>query len=209
MSEAAHTAGPDAGAAGSQTLPTPAETTKLGVWLWLASDCALFASLIATYLALHGSTNGGPGPKDLFDLQGTLISTFALLISSVTMGVALEALQRHDIPGLRRWLVVTALLGLVFVVLEINEFHHYTVSGLWYQRSVFASSFYSLVGFHGLHVSFGVAWILSLFIFTFRKPGGLTRADHWRFEMASLYWYFVDMVWVVIFTVIYLIGKVG
>ena len=210
MSEASHAAAaPDAGPSGPHTLPTPAETTKLGIWLWLASDCALFASLIATYLSLHGQTAGGPSAKDLFDLKGTLVSTFALLISSVTMGIALEAMQRDDVAGLRRWLLVTMALGLVFVGLEINEFHHYTVSGLWYQRSDFASSFYTLVGFHGLHVSFGIAWLLSLLIFTFRKPGGLIHADHWRFEMASLYWYFVDVVWVVIFTVIYLIGKVG
>jgi len=210
MSEATHTTpAPDGGPAGAHVLPTPAETTKLGIWLWLASDCALFASLIATYLTLHGQTAGGPSSQQLFDLRLTLVSTFALLMSSVTMGVALEALQKNDIARLRRWLGVTALLGAVFVGLEINEFHHYTVAGLWFQRSDFASSFYALVGFHGLHVSFGIAWIVSLIVFTFRKPGGITRADHWRFEMASLYWYFVDVVWVVIFTVIYLIGKVG
>ncbi len=210
MSEAMHTTpAPDGGPAGPPVLPTPAETTKLGIWLWLASDCALFASLIATYLTLHGQTAGGPTAQQLFDLPLTLVSTFALLLSSVTMGVALEALQKDDIAALRRWLVVTALLGAIFVGLEIREFHHYTVSGLWFQRSDFASSFYVLVGFHGLHVSFGIAWILSLLIFTFRKPGGITRADHWRFEMMSLYWYFVDVVWVVIFTVIYLLGKVG
>lgn len=210
MSETTHaTPAPDAGPAVAQAMPTPVETTRLGIWLWLASDCALFASLIATYLTLHGQTAGGPTSQELFDLRLTLVSTFALLLSSVTMGVALEALQREDIAGLRRWLIATALLGAVFVALEINEFHHYTASGLWMQRSDFASAFYVLVGFHGLHVSFGIAWMLSLLIFTFRKPGGLTRADHWRFEMASLYWYFVDVVWVVIFTVIYLLGKVG
>lgn len=210
MSEASHAAvAPEAGQAGPHHLRTPAETTKLGIWLWLASDCALFASLIATYLSLHGQTAGGPGPKQLFDLRETLGSTFALLISSVTMGLGLECLQKQDIPGLRKWLMVTALLGLVFVGLEMNEFHHYTMAGLWYQRSDFASSFYTLVGFHGLHVSFGVAWIISLLVFTWRKPGGIKVGDHWRFEMASLYWYFVDVVWVVIFTVIYLIGKVG
>ena len=210
MSEGGHVAAaPDALPTGPHIPASPQETTKLGIWLWLASDCALFASLIATYLSLHGQTNGGPTSQQLFNLKYTLGSTFALLLSSVTMGFGLEAMQRNDIAGLRRWLVVTALLGLVFVGMEINEFHGYTVHGLWYQRSDFASAFYTLVGFHGLHVTFGVAWILSLLIFTFRKPGGITAADHWRFEMLSLYWYFVDVVWVVIFTVIYLIGKVG
>ena len=209
MSEEHASPAPDPVRGGTYLLPSPIDTTRLGIWLWLASDCALFASLIATYLALHGQTAGGPDAKQLFDLKLTLVSTFALLISSVTMGVALDALQRQDIAGLRRWLVVTALLGAVFVGMEIHEFHSYTVAGLWFTRSDFASAFYVLVGFHGLHVTFGIAWILSLLIFTFRKPGGITRADHWRFEMMSLYWYFVDVVWVVIFTVIYLLGKVG
>lgn len=183
--------------------------TRLGVWVWLASECAFFASLIGTYITLHNHYQTGLGPAQLFDLRTTAISTFALLISSVTMGIALDAAQRRAISALRAWLTVTALLGLLFVAMEVREFLTYWHKGLTLSSSAFGSAFYTLVGFHGLHVSFGIAWIVSLLIFTFRKRGGLQPADMWRFEMVSLYWYFVDVVWVVLFTVVYLIGKMG
>jgi heme/copper-type cytochrome/quinol oxidase subunit 3 len=185
------------------------EHTRFGVWVWLASECAFFASLIGTYLAMHGHFSPGLGPKQLFDLKTTAVSTFALLISSVTMGLVVEAAQRQAMPALRLWLVVTALLGLVFVGMEAREFLLYWHKGLTLSSSAFGSAFFTLVGFHGLHVSFGIAWILSLLIYSFRKRGGLEAADLWRFEVASLYWYFVDVVWVVLFTVVYLLGKLG
>ncbi len=187
---------------------TPAENNKLGIWLWLASDCALFASLIATYLSLHGQTLAGPGPKQLFDLRITVTATFVLLCSSMTMGMGLEAAQRCDYRGVLRWLIPTAVLGLAFVGMQVFEFTHYVLQGLTLQVSDFGASFFTLVGFHGLHVSFGVAWITSLLIYVFRKKR-VDQADAWRFEAVSLYWYFVDVVWVVIFTVVYLMGKVG
>jgi cytochrome c oxidase subunit 3 len=185
------------------------EHTRLGVWVWLASECAFFASLIGTYLSLHAFHQPGLGPRDLFDLPTTAVSTFALLVSSVTMGLAIEAAQRQAASTLRLWLVVTALLGLVFVGMEAHEFVSYWHRGLTLQSSAFGSAFYTLVGFHGMHVSFGIAWILSVLIFSLRKPGGFSTGDLWRLEVLSLYWYFVDVVWVVLFTVVYLLGKLG
>ncbi len=187
---------------------TPADNTKLGIWVWLASDCALFASLIATYLTLHGQTGTGPTPQHLFDLKMTAIATFVLLLSSMMMGFGLEAAQRGNRAQTARWLAVTALLGAAFVGMQVVEFTSYAHEGLSMSVSDFGASFFTLVGFHGLHVSFGVAWLVSLLVYVLRK--GEVPADQlWRFEAASLYWYFVDVVWVVIFTVVYLMGKVG
>ena len=186
---------------------TAEENNKLGIWVWLASDCALFAALIATYLTLHNSVQHAPTAAQLFDLRLTATATFVLLLSSMSMGIGVEALQRNDVPAMRRWLWLTAALGIVFVGMQVFEFTTYWHHGLTLSASDFGASFYTLVGFHGLHVTFGVAWILSLLILSYRKT--ITAADAWRFEAASLYWYFVDVVWVVIFTVVYLMGKVG
>ena len=208
MTEEPAQAGEFGGPQGLYHEASPAENNKLGIWLWLASDCALFASLIATYLSVHGATLGGPTPKQLFDLRVTVTATFVLLCSSMTMGIGLEAAQRCDYRGTMRWLIPTALLGLVFVGMQVVEFTTYVHAGLTLARSDFGASFFTLVGFHGLHVSFGVAWITSLLIYIFRKRR-VDPGDAWRFEAVSLYWYFVDVVWVVIFTVVYLLGKVG
>jgi len=186
----------------------PAERTRFGIWLWLASDSALFASLFATYLSLRGATAGGPSGAQLFDLRLTAVATFVLLSSSLVLGLALEALQAGRTAALRAWLGCTALLGLGFVGLQAAEFTSYARRGLTFAHSDFASAFYALVGFHGLHVTFGVLWLGSLLAFTLRRPAVAPR-DFWRFEAASLYWYFVDVVWVVIFSVVYLLGKAG
>lgn len=187
---------------------TPAENTKLGIWVWLASDCALFASLIASYLTLHGQTGNGPTAAHLFDLKMTAAATFVLLLSSMMMGFGLEAAQRGDRSRTVTWLAVTAFLGLTFVGMQVMEFTTYVHEGLSLSVSDFGASFFTLVGFHGLHVSFGVAWLISLLVYVLRK-GEVPAGSAWRFEAASLYWYFVDVVWVVIFTVVYLMGKVG
>ena len=187
---------------------TGIENTKLGVWVWLASECAFFASLIGTYLSLHSHYAPGPSAAQLFDLKLTGVATFVLLSSSLTMGLAVEAQQRGQTGRLRGLLAVTALLGLVFVGMQAIEFTTYVHKGLTPTVSAFGSSFFTLVGFHGMHVSFGVAWIVSLLIYTFRKRD-FGPADTWRIEIASLYWYFVDVVWVVLFTVVYLMGKMG
>lgn len=199
---------PDLGVEPAEQRSTPAERTRFGVWLWLASDSALFASLFATYLAVHGALGTGPGPRRLFDLPLTALATFVLLGSSLAMGFALDALGRGEMHPLRVWLGITAALGAVFVGLQAAEFHRYSRLGLTFARSDFASSFYTLVGFHGLHVTFGVIWLTSLLVFACRRER-VDRADFWRFETASLYWYFVDVVWVVLFSVVYLLGKAG
>lgn len=193
---------------GVEPRSTAAERTRFGIWLWLASDAALFASLFGTYLTLHGALGGGPGPAQLFDLGLTALATFVLLGSSLAMGLALEAMQGGRMQPLRLWLAVTASLGLCFVGLQTAEFWRYSHHGLTFASSDFGSAFYTLVGFHGLHVTFGVIWLVSLLVFCFRRQA-ITANDFWRFEAASLYWYFVDVLWVVIFSVIYLLGKAG
>jgi len=185
-----------------------ADNARVGVWLWLASDCAFFASLIGTYLSLHGHISNGLGPKQLFDLPLTAVATFSLLASSLTMGLAVEAARGGRASVLRRWLVVTGLLGLAFVVLQAHEFITFWHKGLTFGSGVFADSFYVLTGFHGLHVFFGVTWLVGLLLWS-RRLTALAPRDVVKVEVASLYWYFVDVVWVVLFTVIYLLGVLG
>lgn len=196
----------------SSTVPDVDELTasnaRLGVWLWLASDCALFASLIATYLTLHGHASGALTPKHLFDLPLTTVATFALLASSMTMGLGVEAARRGTVGPLRRWLLISGLLGLVFVSLQVHEFMTFWHKGLTFGSGVFGDSFYILTGFHGLHVLFGVTWLAGLLWWS-RKLTTITPNDVLKVEVASLYWYFVDVVWVVLFTVIYLLGVLG
>ena len=179
----------------------------LGFWIFLASDCAFFASLFGTYLALGHNTLGGLGPKQLFDLPLTGVMTIILLTSSLTMVFSFLAMEKGDLRTMKIWLWVTALLGLFFLEFQAYEFTHYWASGLHLSTSAFASSFYVLVGFHGLHVAFGVFWLLTLLVYSLKD--GITPSNTSKVWIAGLYWHFVDVVWVVIFTVVYIIGKVG
>jgi cytochrome c oxidase subunit 3 len=183
-----------------------ADNRLLGIWVFLSGECAFFASLIGTYLAVHGNTAGGPTGAQLFDLPYTGAATLVLLTSSLTAVLGSVALHRGNLRGLQGWLLVTAFLGVVFLEFEGFEFYSFWKAGLTLQRSAFGSAFFTLVGFHAMHVSFGVFWLLSLLFLTLRK--GLTTDTSSRLYVASLYWHFVDVVWVVIFTVVYLLGKV-
>jgi heme/copper-type cytochrome/quinol oxidase subunit 3 len=183
----------------------PVENQRLGFWMFLGSECAFFASLIGTYLALHGRNLQGPGPRQLFEIPYTSVATFILLASSLTMGLGVAAMGRNDKRGMRLWLMVTLLLGLAFLGMQANEFATFWAAGLHLNTSLFSASFYTLTGFHGLHVSFGVAWILALLIYSFRAKD-LDAGQTIRFETAALYWHFVDVVWILIFTVVYLVG---
>jgi len=179
----------------------------LGFWLFLAAEVVLFGTLFASFIALRNQVPEGPTANELFNLSMVAISTFILLTSSLTSVLATMALHRHHLNGLLGWMAVTVLLGAAFLILEIYEFYEYAHLGHKFASSAFATSFYTLVGFHGAHVLFGVMWITTLILQTFRK--GLTVVTAPKFYVAGLYWHFIDVVWVFIFTIVYLMGKVG
>jgi len=179
---------------------------KLLMWAFLASDTMFFGSLIATYMIYRGRAEEiglGPYPNEIFDIPYTSISAFVLLMSSLTMVLALAAIQKGDQRGLRVWLLATALLGAVFVGGQYFEFTVFYHEGLTLSTNMFGASFYVLTGFHGAHVTIGVIWLLTLVFVSLR--GGITQEDSLDVEIAGLYWHFVDIVWIVIFTLVYLI----
>ena len=177
---------------------------KLLMWAFLGSDCLFFGSLITTYMLYRGKSLVGPHPAEVFSIPYTSVSAFVLLMSSLTMVLALAAIQRGDHRGLRVWLVATALLGTVFLGGQFFEFTSFVVKeGLTLQVNLFGTTFFVLTGFHGAHVTVGVIILLSLVAVSLR--GGLPQEDSLTVELAGLYWHFVDIVWIVIFTLIYLI----
>ncbi len=199
--------------------PATLETTtgidnrKLLMWLFLSSETLLFGSLIAAYLIYRNQSLTPPCPSDcvidgvkyegLFDIPFTSISAFVLLMSSVTMVLALAAIQRGDQRGLRIWLFATALLGTLFISGQAFEFTEFNQEGLSLSSNLFGTTFFVLTGFHGAHVTVGVLILLSLLVMAFR--GRLTRAQSLNVELAGLYWHFVDVVCIAIFTLVYLI----
>jgi heme/copper-type cytochrome/quinol oxidase subunit 3 len=174
------------------------------MWVFLGSDCLFFGALIATYMVYRGQSVLGPYPKDILDIPVTTISTFVLLCSSFAMVQALAATNRNDQRGIRIWLLATALLGSTFLGFQVYEFNSFRAEGLFIHTNLFGSTFFTLTGFHGAHVTLGVVWLLSLFIVAFKGRLGPTTALD--VEIAGLYWHFVDIVWIVIFTLVYLIG---
>ena len=177
--------------------------TKLAMWIFLGSECLLFGALISTYVLYRGRDTAGPFPADVFDIPYTSVSSFVLLASSVTMVLALAAAQRDDAGQTRLWLLTTALLGMTFVGGQVYEFTVFASEGLTLSTNLFSSTFYVLTGFHGVHVTVGVLMLLSLVGMSF--AGRLPRDASFPIEMVGLYWHFVDIVWIVIFTVVYLI----
>ncbi len=184
-----------------------AEKTVLGFWVYLMTDCVLFASLFAVYAVLHGNTFGGPGGRELFKLPYVLIETMALLTSSFTCGLALLAAQKRDRSQVLLWLGVTFLLGLTFLGLELSEFHKMAIEGNSWRRSGFLSSYFTLVGTHGLHITFGLIWMAVSGVFMVKH--GLTESMLKRLTLLSLFWHFLDIVWIFIFTIVYLFGSLN
>jgi cytochrome c oxidase subunit III len=198
----------------NEALPAHLETATLegknkvtGFWLFLGGEVVLFGCLFATYLTLRGQTLDGKTPMELFNLPMVGLMTFILLTSSLTSVFAVRALHKHSLKGLLTWLGITVAFGLVFLGLEIYEFVEYAHAGHTFSANAFATSFYALVGFHGAHVAFGVMWITVLILQGLKKGLNTTTAP--KFYVAALYWHFIDVVWVFIFTVVYLMGKVG
>lgn len=177
-----------------------------GFWIFLVTDLLLFASLFATFLVLRTHTDGGPTGKELFEMPGVMAETFILLTSSFTSGLATLEMRRGKRSKLIGWLIVTALLGLAFVGLEINEFAKMAAEGATMQRSAFLSAFFTLVGTHGAHVSFGLIWMSAIMLQLARH--GITAATSRKVFIVGLYWHFLDVVWVFLFTVVYLMGMV-
>ena len=183
---------------------TGLDNRKMGMWAFLGSDCMFFGSLIGTYLAYKGKSLSGPGPHDVFDIPLTSYSEALLLASSLTMVLALANLQQNRVKSAARWLLVTALLGLHFVLNQVYEFTTFVLHhDLKLSTNLFGSSFFVLTGFHGAHVTGGVIWLLILVGLAWRRQ--LDARDYTKVEIAGLYWHFVDIVWIAIFTVIYLI----
>ena len=175
-----------------------------GFWIYLMSDCILFATLFATYAVLSGSFAGGPTGRDIFELPYVLVETFCLLLSSVTYGFAMLAMHKGNQSGVMKWLAVTFLFGAAFIGMEINEFSHLIAEGFGPDRSAFFSGFFALIGTHGLHVFSGLVWMIVLMVQV--AQNGLTATNQTRLMCLSLFWHFLDVVWICVFTVVYLMG---
>ncbi len=181
-------------------------STPLGFWLYLMSDCLIFSTLFATFAVLGNNYGGGPGPKELFELNLVAVNTMLLLISSITFGFAMLAMHDDDQPKVMKWLGITAACGLGFLCIELYEFSHLIHEGAGPWRSAFLSSFFVLVGTHGLHVTFGLIWMGTL-VAQIRKHG-LTTANRRRMGCLSMFWHFLDVIWIGVFTFVYLMGMI-
>ncbi|MXP27088.1 cytochrome o ubiquinol oxidase subunit III [Altererythrobacter indicus] len=179
-------------------------STMLGFWIYLMSDCLIFAILFACYAVLGGNYAAGPGPHDLFELPLIALNTAMLLFSSITYGFAMLAMQRDKVAQMQIWLAITGMFGLAFLSIELYEFSHLIHIGATPQRSAFLSSFFTLVGTHGLHVTFGSIWLVTLMVQVARK--GLIQANKRRLMCLSLFWHFLDVIWIGVFTFVYLMG---
>jgi cytochrome o ubiquinol oxidase subunit 3 len=183
----------------------PKNGTLLGFWLYLMSDCLIFAVLFAVYAVLGRNYAAGPSGADLFDLKLVAASTGVLLLSSITYGFAMIGMLQRKQAQVLGWLAVTGALGLGFLGMEVYEFAHLIGEGAGPQRSAFLSSFFALVGTHGLHVAFGCLWLGTLMLQV--KKHGLTAANRRRLVCLSMFWHFLDVVWIGVFTFVYLMGS--
>jgi len=182
----------------------PENGTMLGFWIYLMSDCLIFACLFATYAVLGRNYAGGPGGAELFDLKLIALNTAFLLFSSITYGFAMLQAKARNKSGTLLWLGITGVFGLLFLAVEIYEFHHLIHLGAGPQRSGFLTAFFALVGTHGLHVTFGAIWLVTLMVQISKH--GLNPANLRRLNCLSLFWHFLDVIWIGVFTFVYLMG---
>jgi len=178
--------------------------TTLGFWIYLMTDCVLFATLFAAYVVLRDSTFGGPSARELFDMPFVLTETLLLLASSFTCGLAMLAIRQANRTQVLGWLVATFVLGATFLAMELSEFAHLVNEGNGWQRSGFLTAFFTLVGTHGLHIATGLLWMGVLGVQLARR--GFTAGVVRRLTLFSLFWHFLDVVWIFIFTIVYLMG---
>ncbi|QAY75249.1 cytochrome o ubiquinol oxidase subunit III [Sphingosinicella sp. BN140058] len=182
----------------------PEGSTAFGFWMYLMSDCLIFAVLFATFGVLSTAYAGGPTPRELFDLPLVALNTAMLLLSSITYGFAMLAMEKDRIRETQIWLAITGLFGAAFIGIELFEFSHMIHEGATPQTSAFLSSFFTLVGTHGLHVTFGLIWLVVLMIQVGKR--GLIEANRRRLMCLSMFWHFLDVVWIGVFTFVYLLG---
>lgn len=184
------------------------DNKKIGMWLFIASDCMFFGALIGTYLVYAGKSTVGPYPQDLFDIPLTTLSTFILLMSSLAVALAVHAAQKGERKKMQLWLLVTVLMGLTFLGFQVYEFNHFINAGLTLRTNLFGTTFYVLTGTHGVHVALGVLWLALLYLTSLFGDKG-KRVNPVNVEIAGLYWHFVDIVWIVVFAVVYLMADVA
>ncbi|MCF1445295.1 cytochrome o ubiquinol oxidase subunit III [Agrobacterium vitis] len=185
----------------------PESSTNLGFWLYLMSDCLIFAMLFATYAVLGRNYAAGPAPADLFDLKLVAINTAMLLFSSITYGFAMLSMEKNNKTATLIWLGVTGVFGAIFLALELYEFVHLIHEGAGPNRSAFLSAFFTLVGTHGLHVTFGIIWLVTLMAQVGKH--GLIEANRRRLMCLSMFWHFLDVIWIGVFSYVYLLGVIG
>lgn len=183
------------------------DKTVFGFWVYLMTDCVLFASLFATYAVMRGNTFGGPTGRELFSLPFALTETLILLTSSFVCGLGVLAARRRDKEQVVLWFTLTFVLGVAFLTMEVSEFRHLVIEGNSWRRSGFLSSFFTLVATHGLHISIGLLWMAVLLTKTIR--GGFERATVRQLALLSLFWHFLDLIWIFIFTIVYLLGAIS
>lgn len=180
------------------------EKTIFGFWVYIMTDCVLFATLFATFAVLRNNTFGGQPGSELFSLPFVLAETLILLTSSFVCGLAILAARQKNKQMVLIWLAITFLLGIAFLTLELTEFHHLVQEGNSWRRSGFLSAFFTLVGTHGLHITAGLVWMAVMMVRVFQH--GLTHANVRRLTLLSLFWHFLDIVWIFIFSIVYLMG---
>ncbi len=181
--------------------------TIFGFWIYIMTDCILFASLFATYAVLHKNTFGGPSGREIFSLPYVLTETMLLLSSSFTCGLAMLSMRSKQKNKVLFWYGISFLLGLAFLIMELSDFRHLTVMGDSWRRSGFLSAFFTLVGTHGLHITIGLLWMIVLMAKVWSH--GLTKGNIRRLTMLSIFWHFLDVIWIFIFTIVYLMGALG
>lgn len=182
-----------------------ADTTLFGFWVYIMSDCLLFSTFFATFAVLNDSYGTGIHPKELFSVGFVFVETMLLLVSSFTFGMAMLGARRRDMANMKKWLIATFLLGAGFLIMELYEFYHFSSEGATPQASAFWSAFYALVATHGIHVFFGLIWLVAM-AFHFKRDG-FSDANMTRLSCLSLFWHFLDIIWVCVFSFVYL-GKV-
>ncbi len=182
----------------------PIDNRKLAMWTFIGSECLLFASLITTFLIYRDSSVGGPGPKDMFEVPLVTFGTAILLFSSFFVVMALDGAKNGNRKKLILWLSLTVMCGLFFVAMQVYEFNHFYHKGLGYSTNLFSSSFYTLTGFHGAHVAIGTVWLATLLKDAIK--GRIPAEKAINLELSALYWHFVDVVWIIIFPVVYLMS---
>ena len=185
----------------------PENGTLLGFWIYLMSDCLIFACLFATYAVLGRNYAGGPTGAEIFELPTVALNTAFLLVSSITYGFAMLAAKNKKVRSVQLWLAVTGIFGACFLGLELTEFHTLITEGNGPWRSGFLTAFFSLVGTHGLHVTFGIVWLVTLMVQVGKH--GVTGANFRRLSCLSMFWHFLDVIWIGVFTFVYLMGTLA